>query len=376
MKRPSLLIIADSETDADMRFALGISVPGRVVFLKTGGRSIALMPDSDVARARAESLVGRVDSISRYVRQAERSGIVSPGPAQVAFLLCKEYRVRKLSVPHLFPSGFAKQLRKLGIRVKVRDGHFFRERELKTPIEVRKIVAAVGMAEVGMSEGLHALRRARIGPGRQLILQGGPLTCEKLRTIIDTGVMQAGGIPEHTLVAAGIQTCDPHGPGTGPILSQSPILIDIRARSARTGYHGRLSRTVVRGHAPEALRQQYEIVRKGQDIALADLRPDQSVREIHERLRRFFISEGFRTRISGRPPSGFLHATGNGIGLEAVETPALHGTSEEVLQPGHVVALHPGLYYPGIGGVRLCDVVRVSETTAENLTQFEKVLEI
>ena len=327
MKPPSLLIIADSETDADMRFALGLSVSGKGVFLSTGGRSVALLPDGDVARARAESEMGRVDSLSRYVRKAERFGISSPGLAQVAFLLCKEYRVRKLSVPHLFPAGFAKQLRKLGIRVKVRDGHFFREREFKTPVEVRRIVAAVGMAEVGMSEGLHALRRARIGPGRQLILHGAPLTCEKLRTIIDTGVMQAGGNPQNTLVAGGVQSCDPQGSGSGPLLAQSPILIDIRARSVRTGYHGRLTRTVVRGHAPEALRQQYETVRRAQEIALTNLRSDQPVRQIHERLRRFFVAEGFRTRISGRHPSGFLQATGNGIGLEAAEIPALHGTS-------------------------------------------------
>ena len=376
MKRPSLLIIADSETDADLRFALGLSASGRTVFLKTGSRSIALLPDGDVARARMESQVGRVDSISKYLRRAERTGISDPGPAQVAFLLCKEYGVRKISVPHLFPAGFVKQLQKLGIRVKVRDGHFFREREFKTPVEVRKVVAAVGMAEVGLSEGLHALRRSKIGPRRQLILHGVPITCEKLRTIIDTGVMQAGGLPQHTVVKAGPQTCDPEGPGTGPLLAQSPILIDIRTRSARTGYHGRLARTVTRGHAPEALRQQYETVRQAHEITLGALRPGRSARGLHETLRRFFYSEGFRTRISGSRPTGFLHETGCGIGLESTEAPSLHSTSEDILQPGHVVTLHPGLYYPEIGGVRLGDVIRVTEGAAENLTQFEKVLEI
>lgn len=376
MKRPSLLMIADGETDADMRFALGLQVTGRTVFLKAGSRSIALLSDADVARTREQSQVGRVDSISKYLRRAERTGIADPGLAQVAFLLCKEYRVRKITVPHLFPAGLVKQLRRLGIRVKVREGHFFKEREFKTPIEIRRIVAAVGMAEVGLSEGIHALRRSRIGPARQLILHGAPLTCEKLRTIIDTGVMQAGGIPLHTVVKAGPQSCDPHGPGTGPLLAQSPILIDIRARSARTGYHGRLARTVTRGHASEALRQHYETVRRAQEIAVSELRPERSARGIHETLRRYFLAEGFRTRTSGPRPTGFLHETGAGIGLEPAETPSLHGTSKDLLQPGHVVTVHPGLYYPEFGGVRLGDVVRVTEAAAETLTQFEKVLEI
>ncbi len=376
MKRPSLLIIADGETDADMRFALGLQVAGRTVFLKTGSRSVALLPHADVARARDESQLGRVDSISKYLRRAERTGMTNPGPAQVAFLLCKEYRVRKINVPHLFPAGFVKQLRRLGIRVKVRDGHFFKEREFKTPIEIRKIVAAIGMAEVGLSEGIHALRRSRIGPARQLILHGTPLTCEKLRAIIDTGVMQAGGIPLHTVVKSGPQSCDPQGPGTGPLMAHSPILIDIGTRSARTGYHGRLARTVTRGHASEALRQHYETVRRAQEIAVSELRPGNPARGLHETLRRFFLSEGFRTRTSGPKPTGFLHETGAGIGLEPAETPCLHGTSKDLLQPGHVVTVYPGLYYPQIGGVRLGDVVRVTETAAETLTQFEKVLEI
>lgn len=376
MKRPSLLIIANGETDADLRFALGMQATGRTVFLRTGNRSIALVSDAEVARARIESQVDRVDSMSKYLRKSERDGVADPGPAEVARLLCREYRVRKITVPHLFPAGFAKQLRKLGMRVKVRDGHFFPEREFKTPVEVRKVVAAIGMAEVGLSEGLHALRRSRIGHGRQLMLHGNPLTSEKLRTIIDTGVMQAGGHPLLTVVKAGPQSCDPRGPGTGPLLAATPILIEVRARSARTGYHGCLARTVVRGHASEALRQQYETVRRAQEIALSNLRDGSLGRRLHETLRRFFLSEGFRTRISGSRPTGFLHEAGHGIGLEPAEAPFLHGTTEDVLQAGHVVAVHPGLYYPETGGVRLGDVLRVGEGPAESLTQFEKVLEI
>ena len=73
---------------------------------------------------------------------------------------------------------------------------------------------------------------------------------------------------------------------------------------------------------------------------------------------------------------GFFHGTGHGVGLDLHELPRINGTSEDVLQPGHVVTAEPGLYYPEIGGVRLEDMVALASTGAHNLTKFEKVLEV
>ena len=73
---------------------------------------------------------------------------------------------------------------------------------------------------------------------------------------------------------------------------------------------------------------------------------------------------------------GFFHGTGHGLGLDIHEAPRIAATSTEVLRSGHVVTVEPGLYYPGIGGVRLEDVALVTAHGARNLTRYEKVLEI
>ncbi|MCW5559429.1 MAG: aminopeptidase P family protein, partial [Verrucomicrobiae bacterium] len=365
-----------SERDADMRYAIGVPVSDPFIFLRSDGHSVAVLNDLEVERARVHGHVDRVLPISRYLRAARNRGAKFPSLADAAVALCRESKVKKVTVPFAFPVGVARQLRKHGLRVKVRDGWFLPEREFKTAAEVKMISAVLMMAEVGMAEGLHALKRSKIGRERRLILQGVPLTCEKLRSIIETAVLQAGGIATNTIVAQGAQSCDPHERGHGPLLAHLPLLIHIFPRSARTGYYGDISRTVVRGRASEAARKQYATVARGQAIAFHLVRDGVPGAQVHAAVERFFRSEGYRTGRRRGHPVGFFHGTGHGLGLEIQEYPKANRTSGCVLRAGHVVTIEPGLYYPETGGIRLEDVVLVTTGEPQNLTQFEKVLEI
>lgn len=376
MKAASLLHIADSERDADMRYAIGFPVSDPFIFLRSGGRSVAVLNDLEVDRARNHAHVDRVAPLSRYLRLAMRRGNKMPGLADAAAALCRESKVKKVTVPFAFPAGVARQLRKLGLRVKIRDGWFLPEREFKTATEVKMISAVLMMAEVGMAEGIHALKRAKIAKDRRLLLHGVPLTCEKLRSIIETAVLQAGGVATNTIVAQGSQACDPHERGHGPLVANLPVVLDIFPRSARTGYYGDISRTVVRGRASEALRRQYFTVLKGQAIAFDQLRDGVSGAHVHAAVERFFRNQGYKTGRKRGQPVGFFHGTGHGLGLEIHELPKASRTSDCILRAGHVVTVEPGLYYPETGGVRLEDVALVTDAEPQNLTQFEKTLEI
>src|SRR5437762_3235571 len=136
------------------------------------------------------------------------------------------YAVR-MFVPGSFAHGLARELRRLRIKVKVREGHFFPERELKTADEVKKISAALMMAEVGLAEGIQALKNSRIGKKGRLMYHNVPLTSEKLRAIIDIAIIQAGGLAAHTIVAGGKQACDPHEQGHGVLRAHEPIILDV-----------------------------------------------------------------------------------------------------------------------------------------------------
>ena len=171
-------------------------------------------------------------------------------------------------MPDNFPLGLARELKRLGVKLKPR-AHFFPKREIKSADEVRKISAALVMAEVGMAEGMQALRLSKIGKRPQLIYRGLPLTSERLRAVIDCAILQACGLAANTIVAGGKQGCDPHERGHGPLRAHEPIIIDIFPRSQKTGYFGDITRTVVRGRANEAVRKLYDTVLRGQKIGFA-----------------------------------------------------------------------------------------------------------
>jgi Xaa-Pro aminopeptidase len=371
----TLLIVADSERDANMLYATGLFVPDPFIYLRAGGRPLIVLSDLEIDRARKQAPHCRAVSLSAYQQKLRRDGVKSPRYAHVIRQILREQKIRRVVVPDNFPLGLAKDLKKLGIKLKPRTS-FFPKRETKSADEVRKISAALTMAEVGMAEGMEVLRRSKIGRNRNLIYHGLPLTSEKLRAVIDCAILQACGLAANTIVAGGRQACDPHERGHGRLRANEPIIIDIFPRSQKTGYFGDITRTVVRGRAGEAVKKLYDTVLRGQKIGFEKIRAKTPTAEVHKAVQKFFVQQGYRTGRHNGCMEGFFHGTGHGLGLEIHEAPRMGASSTEMLRPGHVVTVEPGLYYPEIGGVRLEDVALVTGNGAKNLTRFEKVLEI
>jgi len=376
MKPDNLLMVADSEHDANMLYAVRMFVPDSFIYIRVNGKCHIVMNDLEIDRARKQARHCRVLSWTHYVNRLKRNQIKSPGFATIIREILQEKRLRKVFVPNSFPHGLARELRRLKIKVKVREGHFFPEREFKTADEVKKISAALMMAEVGLAEGIQALKNSRIGKKGRLTYHNVPLTSEKLRAIIDIAIIQAGGLAAHTIVACGRHACDPHEQGHGVLRAHEPIIIDIFPRSQKTGYFGDITRTVVKGRAHEAVRQLYGTVARGQEIAFEQMEANVRGVDVHTAVRKFFDEEGYKTGKRNGRMQGFFHGTGHGLGLEIHEAPRLSATSNDTLRAGHVVTVEPGLYYPELGGVRLEDVAYITGNSARNLTKFEKVLEV
>ena len=369
-------MVADSDRDANMLYAVKLFVPDPFIYLRMNGKCHIVMSDLEIDRARGQARHCRTLSLSQTQRRLQLDGVKRPGFAHVIRLLLRSRRIKKVVVPHSFPLGLASELRKLGLKLKLSTGAFFPDRELKSAEEIKKISAALMMAEVGLAEGIQAIKTAKANRSRRLIYHHVPLTSEKLRGIIDTAIVQAGGLANHTIVAGGVQGCDPHEPGHGVLRANEPIILDVFPRSQKTGYFGDITRTVVKGRASEALRKMYHTVERGQEIAFEKLRHQVPAREAHEQVQKFFAREGYKSgRINGRM-QGFFHGTGHGLGLDIHEAPSLGSASLDLLRSGHVVTVEPGLYYPELGGVRLEDVAQITRRAPRNLTKFEKVLEI
>jgi Xaa-Pro aminopeptidase len=372
----NLLMVADSEHDANMLYAVGMFVPDPFIYLRIRGRHFIVMSDLEIDRARRAAPHCGVLSLSAIQEKMRRAGVKAPGHAQVIRAILRSKGIRRVVVPANFPLGLADELKRLGVSVKAGRGSYFPQRESKSPAEVRKISAALAMAEVGMAEAMQVLRASKIARDRRLIYHNNPLTSEKLRSVIDTAVLQASGLAANTIVAGGRQACDPHERGFGPLRAHEPIIIDIFPRSQKTGYFGDITRTVVRGRASEGVRRLYDTVLGGQRLAFCRVRAGVRTVDVHRAVQGFFEQQGYKTGKRQGRMEGFFHGTGHGLGLEIHESPRMGRHSTGRLQSGHVVTIEPGLYYPELGGVRLEDVAVVTNNGARNLTRFEKQLEV
>jgi len=373
--KEALLIVAASEGDANMLYATAFFAPDPFIFFQHRGKRYVVMSDLEIDRAEKQAEVDKVLSLSFYQKRLREAGKNSATTADILETVFKERRIHSLVVPANFPALLADELRAKGFALKIKKDPFFPEREKKRDDEVKKIRDSLRVAELGLDAGIRALKRAKIGRDRYLYLNGSRLTSERIKTLVNTTIMAAGWVPSHTIISSGDQCCDPHHEGSGPIKANSSIIFDIFPRSQKTGYFGDLSRTVVRGRASERLKEAYVTVQAGQEVAYRMIRDGVNAKEIHQKILALFEQRGFPTgKIDGRM-QGFFHGTGHGLGLDIHEPPRI-ALSESTLRTGHVVTVEPGLYYLGLGGVRLEDVVLVTFTGNRNLTRYPQFLEI
>jgi Xaa-Pro aminopeptidase len=228
--------------------------------------------------------------------------------------------------------------------------------------------------EAGMQAAVDMVRRARIRRG-WVVLDGRRLTAEDVRGAANREIFARGCVPAHTIVAPGKHGCDPHDVGSGPIRAGEPIIIDIFPRSEKTGYFADITRTVVKGKAGPRVRAMYDAVLAAQRGALRSIRHGARASDIHGAILKRFEARGFHTGKIGGRMQGFFHGTGHGLGLEIHEPPRIAMT-DVTLESGMVVTVEPGLYYAGLGGVRIEDTVLVTRAGIRNLTRFPKFFEI
>jgi Xaa-Pro aminopeptidase len=375
------LIIAESEQGADMLHATGFRAPDPFVYLESRGRTSILLSDLEYDRGRREARVDEVVSSSELEKKLARKSGTKPSAGAVTAAFLKSRGGTRPLVPADFPLGLARELEGHGIVVEPVEGMFRPERQIKTPEEIRLMTRATRITESGMERAFEVLRASSIGKGKVLRWGGSVLTSERLRIEIESAILRAGGIPAgNSIVAGGEQGCDPHERGHGPLKGNELIILDLFPRAAGSGYYGDLTRTVVRGKATEAQTRLWEICLLGQRLALGSLRAGAEGGAIHREVTQFFTDNGYPTERVGVAKdgtggrwSGFFHGTGHGLGLDLHEAPRFGAGT---LKAGQVFTIEPGLYIPGVGGVRHEDVVLITAKGHQLISRIAKPLEI
>lgn len=228
-------------------------------------------------------------------------------------------------------------------------------RLIKDAAEVHFIRQAARIQEAALLAVLPTLK-----PGQTELEVAGRLEAE----------MKSRGSREpgfQTIIAARANGSLPHyRPENITLVANQPLLIDWGA--VYKGYHSDMTRTFTFGRWPAKVKEIYQIVLDAQLAAAAALAPGRSTRQIDAVARDYIVKHGYG--------EAFGHGLGHGLGFNGHEEPRLtHMLAESTLQPGQVVTIEPGIYLPGVGGVRIEDDYLITETGAENLCTLPKDLE-
>ncbi|WP_338741862.1 Xaa-Pro peptidase family protein [Haloplanus salilacus] len=364
------LIDADG-TDSTQRYLSGFDAPDPFVTCYTPDGVSLLVSGLEYGRANTEAEAESVARLSAYDYR-DRVGEVGRAEARAAVVAewLADRGVSSVSVPERFPLGTADGLREAGVAVRVDDSDAVtRTRAVKTSEEVDNVRRAQRANERAIGTAEDLLASASVVDG-VLHHDGEPLTSERVRRAIERTLLEEGCALDETIVACGADAADPHDRGSGPLEADEPVVVDVFPRDKETRYHADTTRTFLKGEPSERVREWFDLTDEARRAALDAVEPGVTGAAVHDAACDVYEDAGLPTlRSDPETATGFIHSTGHGVGLDVHELPRIAPDGEE-LRPGNVITIEPGLYDPEVGGIRIEDLVLVTEDGAENLTEY------
>ena len=380
----NLLVIGAPEHDADAYHLSGFLAPDAVICLRVAGNRYLAVSSLEYGRAEKEAPVEELLSYEKLniigLARELKSGARAYGAAVANLLDELGASNSPVVVPAHFGIVYADELRARGITL-TPDGKLFDSlRRAKTEEELSNIEKTQRAVEAACSRAVGILKESEIGEDKVLKWRSETLTSELLRAEIDVELLRRGCAADGTIVSGGSQAADPHERGHGPLKAGESIIVDIFPVDLSTRYHSDMTRTFVKGEPNEGLQEMYDAVLESQEAALSMIREGVNGRDVHRKVAEVLHEAGYKTNVhdqeEGKPlTEGFFHGTGHGVGLEIHESPRVSLADDELI-PGDVISVEPGVYDPKVGGVRIEDLVVVTEEGCRNLTTFPKEFRI
>ena len=371
-----VLLHGDTARSPEMRHEIPITIGDPFLVMEHDGRTVVLtnaLERDRIAAVLPDALLmlgsdlGLLDLVEGGMARADADlEVLSRAVAQVG--------VTHARVPAAFPVGVADRLRADGVRLDVDQPFFDRRRRSKSAAELAGIRRAQIAAEAGMTAAAGLLRAAR-RDGDGLVLDGATLTAELVRATIRDACATMGAPAPADIMVVSAWSGGGHDPGAGPLPAELPIEIDLWPRDEASGCWADMTRTFVVGEVRDDVAALHDVVLRAADAARSAARPGASCRALYDAAAEVIEAAGHRTLRTRAPgetlTEGFYFGLGHGVGLEIHEPPILGLSAEHELVEGDVIAIEPGIEnLPGVGGVRVEDLLLITADGAETLTDF------
>lgn len=361
-----------------IRFSVGdpaalIEIPGQGATL--------IIRDIEADRARKKARADRVSVPTDFTPSSGLSGDRETATAQAAAECLRRAGVAEVVTDRTLPMLFAHVIGAAGIRVICDPDMGVTDRRSKDAQEIEFLRAAQRTTEQAVERACRMIARATSDKSGALMLDGAPLTSERVRSDIDVWLLQREYDNANMIVSGGPAGSDCHDRGSGQLFAGQPVIIDVFPRDKKTYYYGDCTRTVVNGAVPDELARMHRTVVEAKKAAIDATRAGATGAEVHAATKRVITGGGGGGYKMGLPPAGapdsfcsMAHGTGHGVGLDVHEPPLLDDKGPELVV-GDCLTIEPGLYCRAIGGVRVEDMVIVTKEGCDNLNSIPEGLD-
>lgn len=361
-----------------IRFLVGDPVAIIELHDESSVESTLILRDIEMQRARQSANCTHVACPTDFTPADGLSGDRETATAQSAAECIRRAGCREVIADRSLPLIYAEMLSRAGIRVQCDTEWGVVERRQKDTREIEALRFAQQQTEEVILRACKTIATASVGPDGVLMLDGKPITSERMQSMIDVWLLERGFSNPRSIIAGGPVGADCHDHGHGPLRTGEPIIVDVFPQDKKTLYNGDCTRTVVHGTIPKAIADMHAAVVKAKSAAIAAVRAGVTGQAVHDAtttsLRASGYNMGFPASDAVDSVATMPHGTGHGVGLEVHEPPLLAAGGPPLLV-GDVVTIEPGLYCKAFGGVRVEDMVVVTEDGCINLNELPEGLQ-
>jgi len=381
----ALLLYSESFKNANMYYLTKFLAPDPFIFLKkVNADPVIVVNQMEYPRAQKQSIVKDVRSYFDYKYLEVVKTAKEPHLGTMKFIANvakKELGLdTKICVPHNFPAVAADILREEGLTIKPTFAIVEKARETKDADEIDEIKAVQAIAEKVTTEAIDLIANADVDVNETLIIEKKPLTVGKVKSFFGHKFLDRGCVMEEDfIVACGPKGSDPHyfGDPQDELKANQPIILDIVPRSVQRRYWTDMTRTIVKGKAPDKVKKMFNAVLEAKNASMDAIQAGAIGSDVYDVCCDVLENAGYETTRGGKQITrGLTHSLGHGVGLDIHEGPRMSELYKFPLKEHNIVTVEPGLYDPDVGGLRIEDIVEVTKAGCSNLTKMEIQLEV